>query len=75
MDGMVNGVFVCDQVTKSVMPRLFVDYFGEYVYHVIGVIETVKGCGLPLCLPLCLPLSRPPSFPSFIPPSLMSHSV
>jgi MFS family permease len=25
------------------MPRLLVEYFGKYVYHVIGITETIKG--------------------------------
>ncbi len=25
------------------MPKLFVEAFGDYVYHVIGICETVKG--------------------------------
>lgn len=35
--------FLALAVTRSVLPRLFVDYFGDYVYHVIGIVETVKG--------------------------------
>lgn len=35
--------FLAISVTRAVLPRLFVDYFGPYVYHVIGIVETVKG--------------------------------
>jgi MFS family permease len=30
-------------VTRAVIPELFVEAFGPYVYHVIGVSETIKG--------------------------------
>ena len=35
--------FLAIAVTRSVLPRLFVDQFGKYVYHIIGSVETVKG--------------------------------
>ena len=35
--------FLCLALTRALIPRLFVQEFGTYVYHVIGVTETVKG--------------------------------
>ena len=35
--------FLSIAVTKALIPRLLVSEFDSYVYHVIGVVETVKG--------------------------------
>ena len=35
--------FLAISVTRAVIPALFLDSFGPFVYHVIGVVETIKG--------------------------------
>jgi len=35
--------FLAISVTRAVIPALFLEAFGPFVYHVIGVVETVKG--------------------------------
>lgn len=31
-------------ITKSITPKLIVDYFGDRSYLAVGCIETAKGC-------------------------------
>lgn len=31
-------------ITKSITPRMIVDYFGNQSYLAVGLIETAKGC-------------------------------
>ncbi|KAG5188037.1 hippocampus abundant transcript 1 protein, partial [Tribonema minus] len=35
--------FLAIAMARSLIPGLMVDFFGEWTYHVIGVVETVKG--------------------------------
>jgi MFS family permease len=40
----LNAVlFDISNFTRAVIPALFLDAFGPFVYHVIGVVETIKG--------------------------------
>ena len=39
-------------LTKSLIPRMIVDYFGNYSYVAVGIIETFKGCLAFLACPL-----------------------
>jgi len=35
--------FLSISVTRAIMPELFIEAFGNYVYFVLGVVETIKG--------------------------------
>jgi hypothetical protein len=40
-------------ITKSITPKLIVDYFGNRSYLAVGCIETAKGC-LGICMHVCI---------------------
>jgi MFS family permease len=39
-------------ITRSILPKMIVDYFGDRSYVAVGVIETFKGCLAFLSCPL-----------------------
>jgi hypothetical protein len=57
--------FLSISVTRAIMPELFIEAFGPYVYFVLGAVETVKGKVAPAflirsCRPSALRLKAPP---------------
>ena len=36
--------YLAISITKSLLPRMIVEYYGDWSYLVVGMIETAKGC-------------------------------
>ena len=36
--------YLAISITKSLLPKMIVDYYGNWSYLAVGIIETAKGC-------------------------------